>query len=196
MKTAKFAMFALALLGLTACNSTKPIETDHLNASEGTPLRGEIISVEEVKIGATFAKRFQGAVAGQIIGAGLGRNSQHQSTLKFLGALAGVRFMNNYFGRTLNLIVVTSAEMQRIEALVPSDFFALNETVRFTVEDDQITSIVKGKVITDLKQNQGDTSENRNQVSTVDVSVNNTHPKHYETQTRCGVAKMVYPAEL
>lgn len=174
MKTAKFALLSLSLiltlLGITACNSASPIQTDKLNVSEAIPMRGEIKSIDEVKIGATFAKGFQGAVAGQIVGAVLGRNSQHGSTLKFLGAMAGARLMNNHYGRTLNRIVVISAEMQRFEALVPSGFVTLNEAVRFTVKDDQITSMVKGEANTHLEQNQGDPLRNTIQVSGATVS--------------------------
>jgi outer membrane lipoprotein SlyB len=158
MKTIKFATLTLALLGLMACSSTTPIQTDHLKASAATQLRGEIITVEEVKVGAEFAKRFKGAVAGQIIGAGLGLNSQHQSTLKFLGAMAGVRVANKYYGRTLNRIAVMSADMQRFEALVPSGFVTPNETVRFTAEGDQITSMVKGDVMTKSTQTQSEST--------------------------------------
>ena len=147
MKTVKLAMLALSLLGLMACSSTAPIQTDHLKTSEAIQLRGEIVAIEEVKISAEFAKRFNGAVAGQIIGAGLGRNSKHQSTLKFLGTMGGVRLANKYYGRTLTRITVVSVDMQRFKALVPSNFVSLDETVRFTVKDDEITSMVKEEVI-------------------------------------------------
>jgi len=152
MKKAKMLLLSICLLVLVACSNTKAIQTQQLEMSDTAPLRGEIVQIEEIEIGAEFSKRFTGAVAGQIVGATLARNSQHQSTIKFLTTMVGSQLADKYYGRTLDRIVVVGGDKQRFEALVPSNFVTLQENVRFTAKKGQITSLVKQKLAVSLAQ--------------------------------------------
>jgi len=152
MKKAKMVLLSTSLLVLMACSNTKAIQTQQLELSDTAPLSGEIVQIEEIKIGAESSKRFTGAVVGQIIGATLARNSQHQSTVKFLTTMAGSQLADKYYGRTLDRIVVVAGDKQRFEALVPSNFVMLQENVRFTVKKGQITSLVKQNLVVSLAQ--------------------------------------------
>jgi len=151
MKKAKMVLLSISLLVLMACSNTKAIQTQQLELSDTAPLSGEIVQIGEIKIGAESSKRFTGAVVGQIIGATLARNSQHQSTVKFLTTMAGSQLADKYYGRTLDRIVV-AGDKQRFEALVPSNFVMLQENVRFTVKKGQITSLVKQNLVVSLAQ--------------------------------------------
>jgi len=131
----------MCFLAVTACSSINSAKVGTLDVENGTSYSGQIVSIEQTKLNANFSDRLSGAVIGHFIAAGLGANS----SLKFVGAMAGVAIANKEYGQFVDLIEVQSTDGQRYKTFVPLDYFSLNEQVDFIAEKTTINSIVRIK---------------------------------------------------
>ncbi|MFT5674835.1 MAG: hypothetical protein ACI808_000763 [Paraglaciecola sp.] len=139
MNSFKKLVVIVSLLTVTACSSINSAAVGELEDENGSLFSGQIVSIEQTKLNADFSKRLTGAAIGHFIAAGLGANS----SLKFVSAMVGVTIANKQHGQTFDLVEVQSTDGQRYKTIVPLDYFALNENVVFTANDEVINSIAR-----------------------------------------------------
>ena len=139
MNILKTILIIAALSITSACSTIEVAKLEKLDVNTQGNQLGKVTEIKEVSLNAEFSKRLNGAVIGHFIGVGLGFNS----SLKFVSAIVGVATVNKYNGRKYHYIKVNTASNDVYSALVPLNYFRLDESVVFIADGELIKSISK-----------------------------------------------------
>ena len=145
MNQIKLILTASIMLMVSACSSSGPVMLGNLETQSKPILNGEVLAVEDVEIAAPLFPRIIGTLAGSQLVRNLGGNGVARVT----AGVAGSLLTNKIYNLHADKITIIS-DNKEYKTFVPTGYFAVNETIRFTVNDDDIESIEKLIIVNDI----------------------------------------------
>jgi outer membrane lipoprotein SlyB len=146
MNKIKLVLTAISMLIVSACSSSGPIMTGNLADQSKPILNGKIVNIEDIEVSAPLIPR----LIGTMTASNLVRNYGGNGVARVTAGVAGSLLTNKIYDRHADKITVRSDSNEEFQAIVPTGYFGVNNTIRFTLNEDEIESIEREILIDDI----------------------------------------------